>query len=179
MQVCIFETMNLSIPMIDINGVLYTSSTVLCDAFGIAASSLRSVMQRNHDRFSGRTVGDLLSVSDCDAKELQSTLKIQRLRKDTVLWSHRDLIHAGLLLTGETARAFQEDVIDLIERQARKNYVPRESLENAIKENTKLCELIGRLTSTLDDHTERLAALEAQKAEMASCVGRALSLVKG
>jgi len=119
MRICMFETMNLSVPMIDIAGTLYTSSAVLAETFGIALPTVRSVVKRNKERFSGATIGDaLLSVADCDANGWKETLRIERLRKDTVLWSHRDLIHLGLLLTGETARAFQEDVIDLIEQHA-------------------------------------------------------------
>lgn len=129
--------------------------------------------QRNKERFSGATIGDvLLTVTECDRKELQATLNVQRLRKNTVLWSHRDLIHLGLLLTGETARAFQEDVINLIEEQARVNYVPREQFNRVILENTKMAEFCNSLA-------ERVENLEEANRQMASNAGRSLRLVKG
>lgn len=85
MRICMFNTMNLSIPMIDIGErTLYTSSAVLADAFGIEVSSIRSVVQRNKDRFSGATVGDLLlTVSEWDAKEFKEVLSIKKLKKNS------------------------------------------------------------------------------------------------
>lgn len=178
MDICVFETMNLSIPMIDIGGVLYTSNEVISAAFGIDNSSLRQVMRRHRERFSGKTLGDLLSVTDCHARDLKDTLKIKQLKKETVLWSHRDLIHAGMLLTGDTARAFQEDVIDLIERQARRHYVSREKFEECLKENAKLCSMIEFMRSSMQEYDARITALEETKKSMASCAGRALHLVR-
>lgn len=173
MKICTFSTMNLSIPMIDIEGTLYTSSAVLADAFCIDMSSIRSVVQRNKDRFSGKTIGDaLMCVSEWDARELKGVLNVKQLKKATVLWSHRDLIHLGLLLTGETARAFQEDVIDLIEQQARVDYVPREQFNKLVLENTKMAEFCNSLV-------ERVERLEDSTKQMASNAGRSLRLIKG
>ena len=172
MKVCTFETMNLSVPMIDIEGTLYTSSAVLAETFGISPSAIKSVIRRNRDRFSGSTVGDVITVAECNRKALQDTLSIQRLRTNTVLWSHRDLIHLGLLLTGDTARAFQEDVIDLIEQQARVNYVPKSQFKKLVLQNTEMTNFCNTLA-------ERVEKLEAMNREMASNAGRTLRLVKG
>lgn len=172
MKVCFFETMNLSVPMLDIEGTLYTSSAVLAETFSISPSAIKSVVKRNKDRFSGNTIGNVITVAECNRKALQDTLGVQRLRTSTVLWSHRDLVHLGLLLTGDTARAFQEDVIDLIERQARVNYVPREQFDKLVIENTQMAEFCNSLA-------DRVTRLESANREMASNAGRSLRLVKG
>lgn len=179
MRLCTFETMNLSVPMLDIGGTLYTSSAVLAETFGIDGSAIRHCVRRNKERFSGVTIGDVLSsVTDCHRKELQSILGVQRLRRDIVLWSHRDLIHLGLLLTGETARAFQEDVITLIERQARVNYVPREVHEKLIIDHSNLANEYGKVVSFCESLQDRMSDLESCVRGMATNAGRSLRLVK-
>jgi hypothetical protein len=126
------------------------------------------------------TIGNvLLSITECYRKELQTTLNIQRLRKDTVLWSHRDLIHLGLLLTGETARAFQEDVIDLIERQARVNYIPREAYERLVIDHSNLATEYGKVTAFCQSLQEQMDDLKNCVKGMATNAGRSLRLIKG
>lgn len=152
----------------------------MAETFRIDSSSIRSVVQRNKDRFSGSTIGDVLRcVSEWDAHELKSVLNVKQLKKATVLWSHRDLIHLGLLLTGETARAFQEDVIDLIERQARVDYVPREVHERLIIDHSNLANEYGKVTAFCESLQDRMCDLEDCVKGMASNAGRAFRLVKG
>lgn len=130
MKVVKWSYMGLTVPMIEIEEELCTTTSVLAKALGCSSSNLRHIRLHHANEF--------LSVNNRHPKDLTAEVKeelgIKRLKKDALLWSEDDMICAAMLTRGDRSKAFRRELIEFIKQNARRDTVSKDEYR-ALKED--------------------------------------------
>ena len=178
LQIGVYKVLGIELGMVKIGDDFYCATQQLQKLFKESDRTIRQAMNRNAHRFSGTRLNDLLCRTNCTAQELRNALRTKQLRKDAVMWNSSDVLSMGLILCGEEARAFQADVIKMLQEQATFNMVPREQLEAALMTNKQLADMKEALQEKLDRVEDRMTKMEEHLGIAASNAGRTLRLVR-
>ena len=120
MKIVFWKFHNIKIPMIRINGKLYTTSYVLAAALCTTQDNLRMLYKKYREEFDETC----LSVSGIYAKDLaaldrfRETFGIERLRLDMHLWSTDNMMDFGFLNHTDVGREFKRGVKRLVNKEA-------------------------------------------------------------
>jgi len=179
LEVGVYKVLGIELGMVSIDGKFWCTGGQLAKLFGSSsANSIAKAYRRNQRRFSGTRLADLLSRTNCPAKELRNALRASRLRKDAIVYNSRVVLSMGLILDGDEAAAFQSDVLDMIEAQATFNMVPKEKLEAALMTNKQLADMKEALQEKLDTVSSEMREIRAHLGLAASNAGKTLRLVR-
>jgi hypothetical protein len=115
MKVITWKFENLTVNMLDINGDLFTTNNVLCEALGIERKHVYAVVGRY-----GRIIESLrgISVDSKDLRNFKEELNIKRLKKDTKLWSEAQMIFIATKVHSDKSTQFIMDLIPFIKEHA-------------------------------------------------------------
>lgn len=155
----------------DAEGNLYCLTEAICTAFGVVANTVRRAASRNSSKF------NTVSVSDIGAEQFiqlnKSRYGVDRLKKNTQVWSDKAMIRIGLALKSDKAEDFMEDIVELIRANARVNFVSISRYEEllgvintSLKMNEQKCVELDRkyerLLSSVQPSLDRQASLAGQ-----------------
>ena len=170
MELVKYTLCDIELMMVDIEGTLYCSTPQLESVFGMHKAALTRMVQRYPKEFS-RATCEMLTVSGDQRKEILAGLEIQRLRKNTRLWSEDDVIGLTWLARSDIARKCRVQFKEILKQHAKRDYVPRDQFEQLMAQHNNVVAQIPPLREAVEE-------LMADKKAMASNAGRSLRLVR-
>lgn len=170
MNVILWKFRNLTIPMAQVGGRLYTTTQVLSKALGVSYDAIYQSYLRNKERLQN------LNLTNCQAKEIFAQNKeafgIKRLREDMHVWSEAQMIFLAFNCRSEQGQEFSDAVIELVQQEARSGMHTDEEMAQA------LTALQMQYAPELEDLKARIAAMEAGYTIAASAAGSGLNAFK-
>jgi hypothetical protein len=100
-------------------------------------------------------------------------LELERLRKDTRLWSEDDVIGITWLVRSDIARRCRAQFKEILKQHARREYIPADQVEAMI--SARVEDMVSTQIAPLQ---AAVAELMADRREMASYAGKTLRLVR-
>ena len=115
MKIITWQFHNIKIPMIRINGKLYTTSYVLAAALSVTSDELIYLYRKYKEEFDETC----LRLSLTQPKDrFRETFGIERLRPDMHLWSTDNMMDFGFLNHSDVGREFKRGVKRLLNKEA-------------------------------------------------------------
>lgn len=153
MKLVTYNLCGLSVPMVDLDGVLYTTTPMICETLGVVKQQLGNIKSRYKGEFSPISIDAFLTSTDCLPKErLFEHLGLERIRKDSLLWPEDDVIGLTYHLKCPTAAATRKEFTNIIKQHARRDYVPMERVAEMIANATEGMVSMVQLNAILENY---------------------------
>ena len=188
MNLVMWNFKNLTVPMVEIEGELYTNTNSLCGAFEVPRSYLNDIWRRNIEEFDAKQpLRDVLNVPK-EFSELKSFLQdhkeafgIQRLKEGMRLWSESDVITFWCFLKSTIAREMRREFIRFVKTNAKKDSVSQQQFDTLVRQMQDVALRMDTLESEnyrLQTIVDRQDAARVPVDQMASAAGRLLRMQK-
>lgn len=158
------------VPFLEVDGLRYTTGSVLAVVLGIQPDSVTMTRQRHASKFKHS-----LRLEDSRAKGMTEFLRlnkdsfdIRRLRKDLILFELREAITLAFFARSEKASEFSTAVVDFYADHMRAEYVTKEAY-------TELLSKFMTLAARLERLEEKDAQLSPFLRSTASIAGKSLA----
>ena len=182
MNLVMWNFKNLTVPMVEIEGELYTNTNSLCGALEAPKSTLKDVYQIHLEEFDAtRPLRDGNSVLKDFFKEHKEDFGVKRLTSNMVLWSENDVITFCCFLKSTIAREMRREFIRFVKTNAKKDSVSQQQFDTLVQQMQDVALRMDTLESEnyrLQTIVDRQDAARVPVDQMASAAGRLLRMQK-